>query len=236
MPGRRLDARGADPRLGWRREPLPAGRRRDPAGDVARALLRPRLRLRRHAGLAPPARAPHVERRRPGRGRPARRVVVVELHDLGHERARPRVARRAAAGHRASCSPACSWRSRSREAFGAARCSSPAPTSPSRSGRHTFLTFAAGAPGTLERERAGRILIWFVASGALWLAGALADGPARTALWLAALALDYGGAAGRVPRPRPAAGWRRRPGTSRPRTSPSASSSSSSSRWASRSS
>ena len=59
-------------------------------------------------------------------------------------------------------------------------------------GRTAFLTFAAGAPGTPERARAERILIWFVASGALWLAGAVADGPARTALWLAALALDYG--------------------------------------------
>ena len=59
-------------------------------------------------------------------------------------------------------------------------------------GRHTFLTFAAAGPGTLERERAGRILIWFVAAGALWISGALVDGSARVALWLAALALDYG--------------------------------------------
>ena len=59
-------------------------------------------------------------------------------------------------------------------------------------GRHVFLTFAAAQPGTIERERAGRILTWFVAAGVLWIAGALADGPARTALWLAALALDYG--------------------------------------------
>jgi len=35
-------------------------------------------------------------------------------------------------------------------------------------GRHTFLTFAAAEPGTLERERAGRILTWFVAAGVLW--------------------------------------------------------------------
>jgi low temperature requirement protein LtrA len=59
-------------------------------------------------------------------------------------------------------------------------------------GRHAFLTFAAAQPGTIERERAGRILMWFVAAGVLWIAGALADGPARTVLWLAALALDYG--------------------------------------------
>jgi low temperature requirement protein LtrA len=58
-------------------------------------------------------------------------------------------------------------------------------------GRHTFLTFACAGPGTIERERAGRILIWFLAAGALWIAGAIADGPARTFLWLGALALDY---------------------------------------------
>ena len=40
-----------------------------------------------------------------------------------------------------------------------------------------------------------RILIWFVAAGVFWIAGGLADGPARTVLWLVALAIDYGGAA-----------------------------------------
>ena len=59
-------------------------------------------------------------------------------------------------------------------------------------GRHTFLTFAAAGAGTLERERAGRILAWFVAAGTLWIAGALVEEPARAVLWLAALALDYG--------------------------------------------
>ena len=59
-------------------------------------------------------------------------------------------------------------------------------------GRHTFLTFAAAEPGTIERVRAGRILIWFVASGVFWLAGAFVEGPARVVFWLVALALDYG--------------------------------------------
>src|SRR3954467_2851606 len=59
-------------------------------------------------------------------------------------------------------------------------------------GRHTFLTFAAAAPGTLERERAGRILVWFLAAGVFWIAGAIAEGTARTVLWLIALAIDYG--------------------------------------------
>jgi low temperature requirement protein LtrA len=58
-------------------------------------------------------------------------------------------------------------------------------------GRHVFLTFAAAGAGTLERERAGRILTWFAAAGALWIAGGVVEEPVRVALWLAALALDY---------------------------------------------
>ena len=54
-------------------------------------------------------------------------------------------------------------------------------------GRHTFLTFASADAGTIERERAGRILAWFAASGALWIAGALAAGSTRTTIWVAAL-------------------------------------------------
>jgi low temperature requirement protein LtrA len=59
-------------------------------------------------------------------------------------------------------------------------------------GRHLFLTFVAAEPGTVERERAGRILTWFAAAGVLWMAGALVDERARIVLWLVALALDYG--------------------------------------------
>ncbi len=58
-------------------------------------------------------------------------------------------------------------------------------------GRHVFLTFAAAEHGTIERDRAARILTWFVAAGVFWIAGGLADGWARTALWLLALAIDY---------------------------------------------
>jgi low temperature requirement protein LtrA len=58
-------------------------------------------------------------------------------------------------------------------------------------GRHSFLTFAAAERGSLERQRAGRILTWFCASGVFWIAGAAADGGTRTALWVAALAIDY---------------------------------------------
>src|SRR3954452_3012236 len=58
-------------------------------------------------------------------------------------------------------------------------------------GRHAFLTFGASKPRTIERERAGRILVWFLAAGVFWVAGAAAEGPARTALWLIALGIDY---------------------------------------------
>lgn len=59
-------------------------------------------------------------------------------------------------------------------------------------GRHAFLTFGAAQAGTIERERAARILTWFVAAGVLWIGGALAGGAARSALWVAALLVDYG--------------------------------------------
>ncbi len=60
-------------------------------------------------------------------------------------------------------------------------------------GRHAFLAFASAPPRSLERERAARILIWFVIAGVFWVAGALADeGAPRTVLWLVALVLDYG--------------------------------------------
>jgi low temperature requirement protein LtrA len=58
-------------------------------------------------------------------------------------------------------------------------------------GRHLFLTYAAADRGTLERERAEAILIWFAVAGVLWIAGAFADGTARALLWVAALAVDY---------------------------------------------
>ncbi|HEX5910758.1 MAG TPA: low temperature requirement protein A [Thermoleophilaceae bacterium] len=59
-------------------------------------------------------------------------------------------------------------------------------------GRSAFLAFAGAHAGSMERLRATRILIWFTAAGVFWIAGALADGSARTILWLIALAIDYG--------------------------------------------
>jgi low temperature requirement protein LtrA len=58
-------------------------------------------------------------------------------------------------------------------------------------GRHTFLTFVAARSGTIERERAGRILTWFFAAGAFWVSGALVEGSAQITLWIVALAVDY---------------------------------------------
>jgi low temperature requirement protein LtrA len=58
-------------------------------------------------------------------------------------------------------------------------------------GRHAFLAYVAGEPGSVERERAVRILTWFAAAGVFWLAGGLADGTLRTVLWLVGLVIDY---------------------------------------------
>jgi low temperature requirement protein LtrA len=59
--------------------------------------------------------------------------------------------------------------------------------------RHGFLAFSAARPGTVERDRAARIFTWFVLAGAFWIAGGIAEGGTRTALWLVALLIDYGG-------------------------------------------
>jgi low temperature requirement protein LtrA len=58
-------------------------------------------------------------------------------------------------------------------------------------GRHAFLTFVAAGRGSVEREQAGRILVWFLMAGVFWIAGGLADGGSRAWLWLLAVALDY---------------------------------------------
>jgi low temperature requirement protein LtrA len=56
--------------------------------------------------------------------------------------------------------------------------------------RHVFLTFVAASRGTIERERAGRILFWFGVAGVFWIAGAFAEDEARAALWIIALGID----------------------------------------------
>jgi low temperature requirement protein LtrA len=60
-------------------------------------------------------------------------------------------------------------------------------------GRHTFMTFGAADPGSLERSRAAHILTWFCFGAVFWIAGGLAEGNTRIVLWLIALCFDYGG-------------------------------------------
>jgi low temperature requirement protein LtrA len=54
-------------------------------------------------------------------------------------------------------------------------------------GRLAFLTLDTSA------GRGRRLLLWFVASGVFWIAGGFADNPARTRLWIVALAIDLTG-------------------------------------------
>ncbi len=56
-------------------------------------------------------------------------------------------------------------------------------------GRTGFVVAALRAEPRLRRTFQ-RILFWFVAAGALWLAGGMVHGVARESLWLAALAVD----------------------------------------------
>ena len=86
--------------LPWRRDepiPPPTWARRGAARLEPRAVLRPRLRARGHPGLASAPRRPHLAGRGSRDPCPARRLVGVDLHDLGHEHARPRLGRRATA-------------------------------------------------------------------------------------------------------------------------------------------
>jgi low temperature requirement protein LtrA len=60
--------------------------------------------------------------------------------------------------------------------------------------RNAFVV-SATRPGTGLHGAFARILVWSVAVGGLWIAGALASGAARIALWVAAVAIDYAGPA-----------------------------------------
>lgn len=68
-------------------------------------------------------------------------------------------------------------------------------------GRHVFVTFAAARPHTPERERAARILVWFIGAGLFWIAGGVADDGARVAWWIGAVTLDYAAPLGLFPIP-----------------------------------
>jgi low temperature requirement protein LtrA len=60
--------------------------------------------------------------------------------------------------------------------------------------RNAFVV-SATRPGTGLHGAFARILVWSVGTGGLWVAGALASGWARIALWVAAVAIDYAGPA-----------------------------------------
>ncbi|KRA57857.1 hypothetical protein ASD79_16225 [Caulobacter sp. Root655] len=57
-------------------------------------------------------------------------------------------------------------------------------------GRSLFTLWAVRADVALRRTFQ-RISLWFAASGVLWIAGGLADGPWRLALWSTAIAAEY---------------------------------------------
>lgn len=63
-----------------------------------------------------------------------------------------------------------------------------------QAGRTAFMLWAlrGGGHAILHRNFL-RILLWFLLSAPLWIAGGLAEGEARFLLWLAALAIDYAG-------------------------------------------
>ncbi len=58
-------------------------------------------------------------------------------------------------------------------------------------GRHAFLTFVVASRDSPERRPAEHILTWFLVAGVFWIAGGIASGNARVALWLVAVAIDY---------------------------------------------
>ncbi len=57
-------------------------------------------------------------------------------------------------------------------------------------GRNTFGWLSLPR-GTRQRHMYLRLVVWSVLSGIFWIAGGLADGDARWALWLIALSIDY---------------------------------------------
>ena len=206
-------------------EPLrPRPRRPGAARDDARAVLRPRVRLRDHAGLAPPARAPDLGGRRAGAlvllvvwwswnyttwvtNELDPDSIAVRLLLIGLMLASPPDGGRDPGGVRG---PRAAVRGRLRGDPGR-----PAHVPDLRRRR---------AGDDRARARARRILIWFVAAGVLWIAGGLADGPGAHAA-----VADRAGDRLRRARCSPSGcpgcrRSRRRPGSSRSRTSPSASS------------
>jgi len=61
-------------------------------------------------------------------------------------------------------------------------------------GRNAFVVWASPA-GSAVRNTFASILVWSIASGALYIAGGFLSGGTRVAVWLAALAIDFAGPA-----------------------------------------
>jgi len=60
-------------------------------------------------------------------------------------------------------------------------------------GRLLFLTFDVSTAGSDRAGRGNRLVVWFIPSGALWIAGGIVDGATRTTIWACAIALDLAG-------------------------------------------
>ncbi|HET9084295.1 MAG TPA: low temperature requirement protein A [Candidatus Limnocylindrales bacterium] len=60
-------------------------------------------------------------------------------------------------------------------------------------GRLVFLTVGGAHPSAIGPSRGTRLLVWFIASGVLWVTGGIVEGPARVGVWMAALAIDLVG-------------------------------------------
>ena len=60
-------------------------------------------------------------------------------------------------------------------------------------GRLLFLTFDVSTAGSDRAGRGNRLVVWFIPSSVLWIAGGIADGATRTTIWTCAIALDLAG-------------------------------------------
>ncbi|MBN8982163.1 MAG: low temperature requirement protein A [Rhizobiales bacterium] len=58
-------------------------------------------------------------------------------------------------------------------------------------GRSAFFLVTLPKSETGHRSNFVRIVAWFTTSGAIWIAGGLAEGQARLALWIVALGIEY---------------------------------------------
>ncbi len=64
-------------------------------------------------------------------------------------------------------------------------------------GRSAFFLVTLPKSETGHRQNFLRILSWFTVSGAIWIAGGLAEGQARLVLWIVALSIEYAGPSAR---------------------------------------